>query len=156
MNDQLRPHYFLIAVSTLKATAALLAFFLLALLLSPSKLASAYLLGRLFLLFVVLCYGYLFFFWHGVSFSFGEASLTFLMKAGRKNHIELPYEAIASLSLQQGAIERIFGVSRLSLTLQEENTYGSDQMVLNQYLVFDTKTAQQLYDKISAKVPVQM
>lgn len=156
MNDQIRPHSLLIVVTTLKVTLALLVFFLLALLLSPSKVASAYLLGRVFLLLIVLCYGYLFFFWHGVTFSFGETELTFFMKAGRKNEIHLPYQNIQSISLRQGTLEKLFGVTRLFLTLKTENTYGSDQMVLNQYLLFDTRTARQLYEKIAEKVPVQM
>jgi|GEM_PF-3555964 Bacterial membrane flanked domain. len=145
MTKNLKPHYLLILISTLKMIATLLVFFALAILLSPNKYYTALNLIKMLLPVVVLIYAYMFYFWHSVTMNITAEKLDFNMTAGRQNHIEILYNDIETLTLKQGFFEKMFGVSRISITIKNvEKTYGGKIMTLDQYMVFKTIKAEEI------------
>ncbi|MCI8341695.1 MAG: PH domain-containing protein [Firmicutes bacterium] len=142
MYKKLKPHYMLILISTIKTAAVLSLFYAAAVFLSPNRYYSALNLLKMFIPAIVLAYVYLFFFWQSIEIELSKKELIFTMKFGRKNHIEILCSDIDNVSIKQGWLEKIFGVSRVCLTLKNsEKTYGSDTMVLEHYLVFKNETA---------------
>lgn len=152
MEKSARPHYILILISTIKMLAVLIVFFAAAVAVSPNKYYSALNLLKMLIPLSVLIYAYLFYFWHSVTITFFEDKFIFNMAAGRKNHIEVSYSDIESITLKQGFLEKIFGVTRIFVSIKDvEKTYGGNIMVLEQYLVFETSLAKEIAEQIQNK-----
>ena len=151
MEKNLKPHYTLILISTLKMTFILALCYIAAVAVSPNKYYSALNLLKMFIPAAVLIYAYMFYFWNSVSICFNNDKLIFNMTAGRKNHIEVLYSEITHIKTTQGILEKLFGVSRISITIGgDEKTYGSSAMVLENYLVFKNETTKEVINMIKA------
>ncbi|MEA5085315.1 MAG: hypothetical protein VB018_14370 [Lachnospiraceae bacterium] len=147
MTKPLKPHYLLILISTLKMLLTILVFFAVSVSLSPNKYYSALNLTKILIPIAVIIYAYLFYFWHSVTINITDEKLDFNMTAGRKNHIEVLFSDLESVSLKQGFFEKIFCVSSLAFTIKNvEKTYGGEIMVLNHYLVFKTYEAKEILE----------
>ena len=150
MTKTLKPHYLLILISTLKMIVTLLIFFAVSVSLSPNKYYSAINLIKLLIPLAVLIYAYIFYFWHSITIEITDEKLDFNMTAGRKNHIEVLYTDIAAITLKKGFFEKIFNLSRISITIKDvEKTYGGKIMVLDQYMVFKTPEAEEIKEVLS-------
>jgi len=145
MEKKFEPHYILILISTLKATGVLLIFFAVAVLSSPTKVATIFNLVRVLVPVVLITYVYIMLFWKGITFETNGEKFDFRMKTGRKRHIEIYYSDIENIELKEGFLEKLFNVSRLSISLKgKEKIYADDTMVLNQYLVFKKDEAKEI------------
>lgn len=157
MTKNLKPHYLLILVSTLKMILTLLVFFVLAILLSPNKYYTALNLIKILFPIIILVYAYMFYFWHSVTINITAKKLDFNMTAGRQNHIEIFYNDIETLTLKQGFIEKMFGISRISMKIKNvEKTYGGKIMILDQYMFFKTIEAEEIVRIITENINITL
>lgn len=157
MTKPLKPHYLMILISTLKMLVTLVVFFAISVSLSPNKYYSALNLTKILIPIAVILYAYLFYFWQSVTITITDEKLDFKMTAGRKNHIEVCFSDIESVSLKQGFLEKLFSVSRLAITIKNvEKTYGGDVMVLDHYLVFKTSEAKEILEIIINNVNIAL
>ena len=145
MNKTFKPHYILILISTLKAMGVLSIFFAIAILSSPTKFATAINLIKVLIPVILITYTYIMLFWKGITFETSAEKFDFRMKTGRKQHIEIDYTDIETVELKEGFLEKLFNVTRLSISLKgKEKIYADDTMVLNQYLVFKKDEAKEV------------
>lgn len=153
MTKPLKPHYLLIPISMLKMLVTLLVFFGVAVSLSPNKYYSALNLAKLIIPIAIISYVSMFYFWHSITINISNEKLDFNMTAGRKNHIEVIYSDVETVTLKQGIFEKLFGVSRIAIKIKNvEKTYGGEIMVLEQYLVFKTLEAKEIVEIITNNV----
>lgn len=157
MTKPLKPHYLMILISTLKMLLTLVVFFAISVSLSPNKYYSALNLTKILIPIAVILYAYLYYFWQSVTININDEKFDFNMTAGRKNHIEVPFKDIESVSLKQGLLEKLFCVSRLAITIKNvEKTYGGEIMVLDHYLVFKTSQAQEFMEIITNNMNITL
>lgn len=157
MTKTLKPHYLMILISTLKMLLTLVVFFAVSISLSPNKYYSALNLVKILIPIAVIIYAYLFYFWHSITINITNEKLDFNMTAGRKNHIEVIYSDVETITLKQGFFEKIFGVSRIEIKIKNvEKTYGGQIMVLDQYMVFKTIQAEEIKEIITKNMNITL
>ncbi|MGL4790761.1 MAG: hypothetical protein ACRCW1_05055 [Anaerotignaceae bacterium] len=134
---EVKPSWTLIIISTIKMIFVLGIFYCIAIFTSSSKYYTAINLLKIILPLIVIIYTYVFLFWNSVSIELQKNKLDFRMKVGRKNHIELFYNDIESISIKETFLEKLFGVATMEFVIKNmENEYGGNLMVLRQYMVF--------------------
>jgi hypothetical protein len=99
----------------------------------------------------------MFYFWHSITIKVSDEKLDFNMSAGRKNHIEVIYSDVETVTLKQGIFEKLFGVSRIAIKIKNvEKTYGGQIMVLYQYMVFKTTEAEEIKEIITKSMNITL
>lgn len=147
-----KPHYLYMLVTTLKYLAALLIFYVIAIIFSPDRYYTA--LGTLKVLIpvAIIIYAYLFYFWHGVSIEIDSEKIIFTMTVGRKNHVKIPLNDISSVELKEPFLCKLFNLKQISIRSNSmEYKTGSDIFVVEKFLIFSSADAENIVSLISNK-----
>ena len=149
---KVKPHYLYMLITTLKYLAALLVFYVIAVIISPNRYYTALNTLKVLIPVAIIIYAYLFYFWHGVSIEIDNEKIIFTMTVGRKNYVEIPLNEISSAELKEPFLCKIFNLKQISIRSEEmEYKTGSDIFVVNKFLIFSAPQAEEIIQLINKK-----
>ena len=134
----------------LKVTLALGVFYLIAILISPAKIYTAIYYLRIFIPLVIIAAVYMIMASRNAEIRIEENSITLNLDFGRNKSTEVDYSFINSCTISKNALEKLFNVYSVKLmTLSTEPKVQKEISFINQYMIFSSKTAENINQHIN-------
>lgn len=129
----------------LKVTLALGIFYLIAILISPAKIYTAIFYLRIYIPLVAIAAIYMIMAAKNAEIIIGENSLTLNLDFGRNKSTDIDYAFIDKCLINQNPIEKLFNVYSVKIiTLSSEPQIQKKASFINQYMIFNRQTAENI------------
>lgn len=145
------PSRFQCLVPISKVISALAVFFVIALAVSPAKIYTALFYLKIFIPIAVIISVYLFLISKSASVTVDNFSVTLDITFSRNKRVTIPFNEISSSEIKQNFIEKLFSVYGINICIfSTEPGNQKNVSFVNQYMVFDKNTAEEIVKKINS------